>query len=53
MLVLIFVIMCGAGRGGQSGVGAADVGGDWAFAVAVGHGANGVGDKGLEAAGSL
>jgi len=52
MLVLVFVVMCSAGGGGQSSVGAADVGGDWAFAVAVGHGVKGVGDKGSEAAGS-
>jgi len=53
VLVLVFIVVCGAGGGGQSGVSAADVGGDWAFAVAVSHGTKGVGDKGSEAAGSL
>jgi len=52
MLVLMFIVVCGAGGGGKSSVGAADVRGDWAFAVAVGHGAKGVGNKGSEAAGS-
>jgi len=53
VLVLVFVVVCSAGGRGQSSVGAADIGGDWAFAVAVSHGAKGVGDKGSEAAGSL
>jgi len=52
VLMLVFVVMCSAGGGGQSGISAADVRGDWAFAVAVSHGTKGVGDKGSEAAGS-